>query len=450
MSAKLLNDVRRGFYLDSVALMQLSRDIEALPGVERSRVDDGLAVESAILRTPDCSDADARAQPNDLVIAFAAEARRPGGPRSTPPRTALDEPKHRRGESAGGRARIAAGASKRCPGPTSRSSRCRAISPRRKRGRRCSRGLHVMMFSDNVTLEDEVALKQRGARRWPPDDGPRLRHRHHRRRAAGLRQRVHRGEIGIVGASGTGTQEVSSLISRGRRGYLARDRRGRARPQARDRRYHDADGHRGARPRSRNAHIVLISKPPHPEVARACSRGSGGARRFHRLLHRRGAIDLPANAGFAPTLRGGRRRMRWRRAMPPGSESRAALPRGQGAIEGLFSGGTLCAEAQVILLGAGRGRLQRGHSRRQPTDAGAAGATADRSRRRRIHARPAASDDRSGGRDEELRAALADPGVASILLDVVIGYGAHADPAGHLAGVVAGRRGRTRRAIVAS
>jgi len=42
-------------------------------------------------------------------------------------------------------------------------------------------------------------------------------------------------------------------------------------------------------------------------------------------------------------------------------------------------------------------------------------------------------------RDDALRAALVNPDIAVVLLDLVIGYGAHADPASHLAGVVAGR-----------
>ncbi len=33
MSATILNEVRRGFYLDSVALMRLSREIAGLSGV---------------------------------------------------------------------------------------------------------------------------------------------------------------------------------------------------------------------------------------------------------------------------------------------------------------------------------------------------------------------------------------------------------------------------------
>ncbi len=42
-------------------------------------------------------------------------------------------------------------------------------------------------------------------------------------------------------------------------------------------------------------------------------------------------------------------------------------------------------------------------------------------------------------RDDALLKALCDPEIAVVLLDLVIGYGAHANPAAHLAGVVAGR-----------
>jgi hypothetical protein len=42
-------------------------------------------------------------------------------------------------------------------------------------------------------------------------------------------------------------------------------------------------------------------------------------------------------------------------------------------------------------------------------------------------------------RDDALRQALADPSVGIVLVDVVIGYGAHDDPAGHLASCLDGR-----------
>jgi hypothetical protein len=46
-------------------------------------------------------------------------------------------------------------------------------------------------------------------------------------------------------------------------------------------------------------------------------------------------------------------------------------------------------------------------------------------------------------RDEMFLAALQDKGVAVVLIDLVIGFGAHADPAGHLARLLpSGRAGR--------
>jgi len=74
------------------------------------------------------------------------------------------------------------------------------------------KGLDVFIFSDNVSLEDEKMLKgialQKGLLVMGPDcgtailDGVSL----------GFANSVSRGPIGLVGASGTGLQEVSSLI----------------------------------------------------------------------------------------------------------------------------------------------------------------------------------------------------------------------------------------------
>lgn len=73
-------------------------------------------------------------------------------------------------------------------------------------------GLHVMLFSDNVPLEDEVALKQLAAQKgllmMGPDCGTAVVNRAPLAFANVLRK----GEIGIVAAAGTGLQEVSTLI----------------------------------------------------------------------------------------------------------------------------------------------------------------------------------------------------------------------------------------------
>ena len=128
-------------------------------------------------------------------------------------------------------------------------------------------GLNVMLFSDNVPLADEIALKryaaQRGLLVMGPDcgtaivDGIPL----------GFANAVRRGAIGVVGASGTGTQQVTSLVHR----------RGAGISHAIGTGGHDlhqdvggitmlAGLERLARDRDTKV-IVLISKPPAPEVA---------------------------------------------------------------------------------------------------------------------------------------------------------------------------------------
>ena len=83
--------------------------------------------------------------------------------------------------------------------------------PPPRRSRRWA-GLHVMMFSDNVSLEDEIRLKrmahERGLLMMGPDCGTAIINGV----PLGFANVVRRGSIGIIGASGTGVQQVTSLI----------------------------------------------------------------------------------------------------------------------------------------------------------------------------------------------------------------------------------------------
>ena len=73
-------------------------------------------------------------------------------------------------------------------------------------------GLHVMLFSDNVSIEDEVELKEeaheKGLLMMGPDCGTAIINN------IGLcfANKVRPGNIGIIGASGTGSQELSVRI----------------------------------------------------------------------------------------------------------------------------------------------------------------------------------------------------------------------------------------------
>ena len=301
-------------------------------------------------------------------------------------------------------------------------------------------GLDVMIFSDNVPLAEEVALKREAAALgrlvMGPDCGTAI--------IGGVplafANRVPRGDIGLVGASGTGTQEVTCLIAQAGKGIsqaigvggrdLAREVGALSTLAAID--LLDAD------PATR--HIVLISKPPQAEVARTVLARVGASRKpFTICFLGAVGINLPENAHAAPSLRAAAESAL---GVPLECAIAAQRPAPRpGAVLGLYTGGTLGAEAQLILMAAGR---------KVASNAAVPGAQAldavsggdciidlgdDKFTRGRPHPMidPAVRTDR-------LRAALADTSLAVVLLDVVLGFGAHPDPAEQVA-----RRWRLRR-----
>src|SRR5437764_7685309 len=255
-----------------------------------------------------------------------------------------------------------------------------------------------MVFSDNVSIDDELALKRYAAERgllcMGPDCGTAL--------VGGMplafANVVPRGDIGIVSASGTGLQEVSSLIARlgggvshgvgvggrdldervGALGMLA----------ALD--ALDAD----AATRS----LVLIAKPPAPRVARMV------LERLRRSAKRAVVCFLGSREpGVVQTLMQAAEAAMGRKLdyAPP------ALRQQQGAIRGLYCGGTLAAEARLILRAA--------NAPGECVDLGD-----DRFTRGRPH--PMIEPEL---RNEHIGAALADPDIAVLLFDIVLGDGAH-------------------------
>jgi FdrA protein len=119
-------------------------------------------------------------------------------------------------------------------------------------------------------------------------------------------------------------------------------------------------------------------------------------------------------------------------------------------VRGLFAGGTLCTEAQIVFGQAGLEVASNVPAPGASSMTGAKGGHlmtdlgADEFTRGRPHPmlEPAV-------RDDLLADALADPEVGVILLDVVLGYGAHQDPAGHLVIVADSNADAARMAIMA-
>ena len=128
-------------------------------------------------------------------------------------------------------------------------------------------GLHVMLFSDNVSVSEEVELKREAAETgllvMGPDCGTSI----IGGVMLGFANRIPKGDIGIVGASGTGLQEISCLIAQSGHGIShAVGVGGR-----------DLSDQVGAlstlaalemlEADSATRHILLVSKPPSPAVA---------------------------------------------------------------------------------------------------------------------------------------------------------------------------------------
>jgi FdrA protein len=429
------NEIRKGLYLDSVALMRAARAIAALPGVEDAGMMIGTPANKEILREAGVLDeAGAQAGPGDLVIAVRVRDADAAAAAMTEARRLLDQPRRSEAGDASWQPRTLRGAVEQMPDANLALISVPgdfAVAEARKGLRR---GLNVMIFSDNVPLGQEIALKREardlGLLVMGPDCGTAI--------IGGVplafANSVPRGDVGIVGASGTGIQEVSCLIANGGRGIshaigtggrdLTQEVGGITTFAAID--LLDKD------PAPR--HIVLISKPPAPEVAKqVLARVGKSAKPFTLcLIGSRPDAALPANVRFAGTLAEAAEAVLGRKL----AAYQGALPKPASAaklIRGLFCGGTLCSEAQMILQRSGLDvvsnvpvpgaeRLGAKRNAHMMIDLGD-----DEFTRGRPHPmiEPAT-------RDAPLAEALADETVGVVVLDVVLGWGSHPDPAGQL------------------
>jgi succinyl-CoA synthetase alpha subunit len=310
-------------------------------------------------------------------------------------------------------------------------------------------GLNVMLFSDNVPIEDEAALKRYAARHellmMGPDCGTAI----IGGIPLGFANAVRRGSIGLVGASGTGLQLVTCLI----------DRLGGGITQAIGTGGHDLShdvggitmlqGLAALAADAATKAIVLISKPPAPEIAErvlARAREAGkpvivcflGADPASIAGAGVTAVKTLEDAALAAVAVAAGHKVE-PRAQAAASADLPAFAAGQRYVRGLYSGGTLCLESTLLLSEAladvysntpvGRARVlddvwrSRAHTLIDLGD--------DVFTRGRPHPM---IDHRL--RNERLAAEAKDPQTAVILLDIVLGYGSHPDPASVIAPVV--------------
>lgn len=435
--------IKPNAYQDSLRLMHLSKTLSGMDGIDRVSIMMGTPANIDILRAAGLGTAgldDAR--PTDLVVvadaadAAAAEAVVAkvddflAGQASALSRSGLRSARSlERALSIAGETNLALVS---IPGEY--------VAP--EVHQLLDRNIHALIFSDNVRIEDEVALKRRARDRgllvMGPDCGTGI--------LGGLplafANAVHEGSIGLVGASGTGLQEVMVQIDRLGGGVshaiglggrdLGAEVKGITCLQAL--RALDADPATDV--------VVLISKPPARGVRAEVIGVAGSLSKpvVAVLLGARPEAEVDGNVHYARTLEETARvavELAGTRASRP-----VALRSEQQWIKALYTGGSLAAEAAMILGAsldlsedvdhpAGYLIKSAGH---EVIDLGDDAYT---------RGRPHPMID-SSSRVERIPAVFDDPENAVLLLDVVLGYGADADPAGALAPVIADGLARLR------
>lgn len=447
-TSHLQTDVRQQFYLDSVALMRMSRTLTAMAGVHDAAMMMATPANLEILSNADLLDlsqfTDNNNQttigPGDLILTVRADSPANASSALQEAENLLAQPQQK-SDARQWQPRSIRSAVEHHPDANLALisvAGAFAVSEARKAIRR---GLNTMIFSDNVPLEDELRLKQEardlGVLVMGPDCGTCVINGV----PLAFANKLPKGDIGIVGASGTGIQEVSCLLAGMDKGIshaigvggrdMSSEVGGISTLMALD--ALDADEH--------TRHIIVICKPPAPDVAAAVlSRIAQSNKTFTVCFIGGDTPDLSSNARGARTLTGAAEDaggMAVQSKAPDIALDSALSNSGQGQgqgqfIRGLFCGGTLCAEAQVIGLDAGLA-----------LSSNVALAGVSRTLSANTHTLiDLGADEYTRGkphpmidptiRDQLIQAAFEDKTTAVVLLDLVLGYGAHSDPAGVL------------------
>jgi FdrA protein len=441
------HEIRRGAYYDSVVLMQLQRALAGLSDVVDAAVVMATPANREVLEATGFPVTDIDAGPEDLLIVVKGTSLQA----ASDALSQVDELlKRRRSPTVSGdayRPRSLKAAASALPDATwvliSVPGRYAAAVAQEA----LDLGKHVFLYSDNVGLADEVELKQkardRGLLVMGPDCGTAIINGV----GLGFANRVRRGNVGIISASGTGLQAVSSAVHQLGEGIsqalgtggrdLKADVGGITALQALDLLGRDPA----------TAAIVLISKPPSAAVATRilCAAQATGkptvvnfigypppARQLGNL---RFAVNLYEAAQLAVELDG-----KLQIADSKGQMTKGKWPEARGFVRGLFSGGTLAVEA-LLGLQATLSPLYSNvplHPDQALADSLESRAHTildlgeDEFTQGRLH--PMMDNDL---RLRRLRQEATDPEVGLILLDVVLGEGAHPDPASELAPAIA-------------
>jgi succinyl-CoA synthetase alpha subunit len=446
------SEVRKGVYYDSAFLMQLQRTLAELPEVEDTGVIMGTEANKELLEhinlvSPELESA----KPDDLVIVVRAK----NDKAALFAISQVDEllKKKKTASDSVFRPKSIESAAENLPEASwvlvSVAGRYADIVANDA----LDLGKHVFLFSDNVSAEAEIELKKKAAEKgllvMGPDCGTAI----VRGIGLGFANKVRLGQIGMVAAAGTGLQQVSSRIAQLGSGMT----------------YGIGTGGRdltekvGAKTFSQGIDIlsrddetkviVLVSKPPAPAVAEEVLKQARNAKKpvvvcfvgrtptipSEGNLFYAGSLDEAAEIAVDLTKDATGKSLQSSKKKIEFKVDVSKFAKDQKYFRGLFSGGTLAYEAQYILEDYLPKVLANSPLRKENK--------LQNSLTSQEHCIVDLGEDEfTVGRlhpmmDNELRIRrlleeAADPSVAVIMLDVVIGYGSHMDPASELAPAV--------------
>ncbi len=312
-------------------------------------------------------------------------------------------------------------------------------------------GRHVFLFSNNVALEDEIRLKERavaeGRLLMGPDCGTAIL----AGVGLGFANRARRGAVGMVGASGTGLQEVSCLLHNAGVGIsqaigtgsrdLAAEVGGRM----------SEFGLRLLAEDSDTQVLVLICKHPAEEVAERmhdvlAGLGKPSVVRYLGDKARdnadgvRYADSLDEAASMVLEALGHKKARQEFDVEAMAAEILGGANPLSGRLVGLFGGGSLASEAALVLRNKGLQVQVPEHPLEvEPALEGEGHLIVDTGEDFYTQGKPHPMVDQAV-RCALIRDVGRDPAVDCILLDLVLGDGAHLDPAPEMAQAVEAAR----------
>ena len=358
----ILNTIKKNHYQDSMKLMQISQKLSALEGVRNAAAIMATEANLAMLKEAGLIDGVPDAvSANDLIVAVDAASEDEGKeaiesldslllPGDLKAASELTFKSIDRALSAMPGANLAIVS---VPGEYAKLEVAKAIE----------RGLHTFLFSDNISIEEEIELKERARERGLLVMGPGCGTAIINGIGLGFANVLKKGPIGVIAAAGTGMQEVTSLLSNMGSGIthaigvggrdLSEEVGGVTTLQAISMLDKDKD----------TEVLLLVSKPPSEKVAEnilksvrevgkpavICFLGSKLTSEDSDIYFA-ATLDDAAERAVQLSLRSPRKpkisSANWKKLV---QKSVKTLKPGQKYLRGLYSGGTLCYEAQQVL-----------------------------------------------------------------------------------------------------